>query len=52
MLNARHGERKGLCTLFRNRKRAVLKVFAVFSVFFGIGGEEAEVAAPVSTRNR
>ena len=29
-----------------------VKVFAVFSVFFGLGGEDAEVAAPVSTRHR
>ena len=29
-----------------------VKVFAVFSFFFGIGREEAEGAAPVSTRNR
>jgi hypothetical protein len=29
-----------------------VKVFAVFSFFFGIGREEAEDAGPVSTRNR
>jgi hypothetical protein len=28
------------------------KIFAVFSFFFGVGHEEAEAAAPVSTRNR
>ena len=29
-----------------------VKVFAVFSFFFGVGREEAEAAAPVSTLNR
>ena len=29
-----------------------VKVFAVFSFFFGVGHEDTEAAAPVSTRNR